>query len=311
MAHKLTAALALAASVAAVPATGGAQTLQRLTVQSFTLSTDASQAGLTARPYHEVALDQPFHLVISLNVREHVAQIYNLELPMLAQLELLGDERTTLSGPRGTQYREVITVIAHNSGTITIDPAILQARDATDGKAKQWYTNGLTIFARPSATQSLQRGTRVALDVLAPVVTTLLILAIVVGSILLAVRLGRRAQVRAAFVQPAPVAEPIPAPRPRTRAEQVHDAFLVLNADRTRSGALRVRSAIWRMIGAPEGETLGDTLRRPGANEAPLKDVLVSLERSAFTYDEDLAQGIADACGALERYAAALGAGHA
>lgn len=297
MARKLTAALSLAAAIATLPATAHAQVLQTLTVQSFTLSTDAP------RP----ALDEPFHLVVSLKVRERVTQIVNLELPMLAQLELLGDERSTTSGPRGTQYREVITVIAHNPGTIAIDPAVLQARDARDGKPKQWYTNGLTIFAGESATQSLQRGTRAVVNVLVPALVTLLVLALVLGGILLAIRLGRRAQVQAAFAQPpAPVADPIPQPMPRTRRQQVEDARLVLNADRSRGGALRVRSAVWRMIGAPEGETLGDTLRRPGANQSPLRDVLIALERGAFTYDADLNPAIDDACAALERYAAVL-----
>lgn len=304
----------LSASFATLPSAAGAQMLQRLTVQSFTLSTDAPRYTLSsgAAPLgqqggHIVALDQPFHLVITLNVRERVTQIVNLELPMLAQLELLGDERTTVSGPHGTQYREVITVVAHNSGTITIDPAVLQARDAADGKAKEWYTNGLWIFARPSVTQSLQRGTQGIAAIFLPAIVTLLVLALILGGILLLVRLGRRAQVRAAFVPPPPPsADPIPAPLPRTRRQQVEDARLVLNADRTRLGAVRVRSAIWRMIGAPEGETLGDTLRRPGANESPLRDVLIALERSTFTYDADLNPAIDDACAALERYAAAF-----
>ncbi len=291
----------LAAALAAASVPAGAQTLQRLTVQSFTLSTDAP------RP----AIDEPFHLIVSLRVRESVMQINNLELPMLAQLELLGDERSTISGARGSEYREVITVVAHTPGAIPLAPATLQARDARDGKAKQWYTNGLTLYAGQTASQAIRSNAGVLLDAVANVarwVLTLALIALFFWSLFwVFVVLPRRRPPAAQVVEP-PAAVAMPVPRPRTRAEQVRDALLVLNAERTRSGALRVRSAIWRMIGAPEGETLGDTLRRPGANEAPLKDVLVSLERGAFTYDDDLAQAIGDACGALERYVAALGA---
>ncbi len=69
---------------------------------------------------------------------------------------------------------------------------------------------------------------------------------------------------------------------------------------------MRVRAAVWRTIGASEGATLADVLRRPGSDEVPLRDVLIALERSAFTYDADLSPAIEDACGALERYAGSV-----
>ena len=107
--------------------------LARLTVQSFVLAAD------TANPQ----VDVPFHLIVTLRVRERVNEVADLNLPILAELELLGDERETASTPRGTQYRETITVVAHRAGPISIAPATLQAIDARDGKAKQWFTNGL------------------------------------------------------------------------------------------------------------------------------------------------------------------------
>ena len=80
----------------------------------------------------------------------------------------------------------------------------------------------------------------------------------------------------------------------------------MLRAERTRAAAVRVRAGVWRVIGAPEGETLGDVLRRPGCGAGPLHALLVALERSAFTYDEDLAAAIDDAGAALERYSESL-----
>jgi hypothetical protein len=93
MARKLTAPLILAAVACLASAGAGrGQTLQRLTVQAFVLTADTM----------EPQVDQPFHVVVTLHVRERVSAINNLQLPMLAQLELLGDERQTVTDPRAT-----------------------------------------------------------------------------------------------------------------------------------------------------------------------------------------------------------------
>jgi hypothetical protein len=98
----------------------------------------------------------------------------------------------------------------------------------------------------------------------------------------------------------------VPAPAPaaplRTRREQAQDALTVLAAERTRSAAISVRGAIWRMVGASDGETLGDVLRRTDSRDVPMRDLLVALERSAFTYSADLPAAIEDSCAALTRY---------
>ena len=63
---------------------------------------------------------------------------------------------------------------------------------------------------------------------------------------------------------------------------------------------MRVRGAVWAMVGANDGETLGDVLKRPEA-EGAFRDLLIALERAAFTYDLDLPAAVNDACLALER----------
>lgn len=304
MARKLTAPLILAvAAWAALLRLGcgqaGAQALQRLTVEAFVLSSDTMQPQV----------DVPFHVIVTLRVREQVSEITNLQLPMLAQLELLGDERQTMSDPHGTQYREVVTVVAHAGGRIAISPATLQAIDARDGKPKQWFTNDLPLFVHSSQARIL-KGVGAALLHVAKILAALLWFALLVGAAVLAVFLiRRRAPVAPA---PTPAAEPVSYQRAPVmgqaewRRHQIEDALLVLRAERTRSAAVRVRSAVWHVVGAAEGATLGDVLQRPGCNEAPLRDLLVALERSAFTYDEDLRAAIDDACSALERYAGSL-----
>jgi hypothetical protein len=59
---------------------------------------------------------------------------------------------------------------------------------------------------------------------------------------------------------------------------------------------------MWRMVGAADGETLADVLRRTDAHDRITRELLVALERSAFTYEQDLHGAIEDACGALERF---------
>ncbi len=55
------------------------------------------------------------------------------------------------------------------------------------------------------------------------------------------------------------------------------------------------------MIGANDGATLGDVLRRRESSVPETRELLIAIERSAFTYDDDLQPAIQDACFALER----------
>jgi hypothetical protein len=267
-----------------------AQSLARLTVQSFTLTSD------TSSPH----VDVPFHLIVSLRARERMTQIANLELPMLAELELLGDERQTLSGAQGTQYRETITVIAHNAGTISVSPATLQAIDARDGKPKQWYTNGLTLHVPGNPVPVFRNGVRAVTSV-ALAMLRLLLWLIGIGCIAAIVALLVMRRRRQPIVVAVPPASPPPTLPPRSLRDQLTDALTVLRTERTRGAAVRVRAAVWRTIGAREGETLADVLRRPQACDPAIRHLLIALERSAFTYDDDLSAAIEDGCAALQR----------
>lgn len=263
------------------------QALQRLTVQTFDLSADTLSPRVEA----------PFHLIVRLRVRERMNRIDNLDLPMLAQLELLGDERETLRSPRGTEYRETITLVAHAAGPIGIAPATLQAIDARDGKAKQWYTNGLMLRVGANVTQGIETNVQRTLRLLLALLWIVVVVAVVAALIVAAAR-RRRAVAPVAIATPPP-----PAPPPqRTRWDVARDALAVLGAEHTRAAAVTVRASIWQMLGATEGETLGDVLHRPGSGDPTTRQLLTALERSAFTYDDDLQPAIADARSALERF---------
>jgi hypothetical protein len=272
-----------------------AQALQRLSVQSFALSAD------TDKPQ----VDVPFHLIVTLRVRERVTAIANLELPILAELELLGDERRLESGSAGSVYRETIAVVAHHGGTISIGPAVLQAVDARDRRAKQYTTNGLTLNVNGANPIPAAPGENALAGALQLALRVVLWIGGVTCAIVIVVLVFRRRPA----VQPSPTASPQPAPplpvvKPRSQRDELRDALTVLRAEKTRRTAVRVRAVVWRMAGASEGETLADVLDRPEATDPAMRELLRSLERAAFTYDADLANAIDAACATLERYLA-------
>jgi len=284
----LAAVLALAALFAGSTGRASAQALQRLTVEAFDLSAD------TAQPRVDVA----FHLIVRLHVREPVTAISNLELPILAQLELLGDERSVETNSAGTEYHETITVVAHRTGTLMIGPATLQAIDARNGHAEEFYTNGLTLEVAGETLQPLVQTESAAVRALAWSARAALWIGGIacVGAVITLIFLRRPPPVVSAPAIPPPAPEPAsPSPHDRLR-----DALTVLRAQRSRAAAVAVRAAVWQLMGASEGETLADVLRRPAATDPRVAAVLRSLERAAFTYDDDLDAAVAAACTALE-----------
>ena len=278
------------ASVALFSGSVVAQALQKLTVQSFDLSSDP------ASPKLEV----PFHLVVRVHVRQRVDSIDNLELPILAELELAGDQRVVRTSPSGTDYTETISVVAHHTGKIEIAPATLQAIDARDGRAKQYSSNSLTIDVAGGALDPFAGAEHFAGIALRWFVRIALWAGGVICVVALAALVFYHRPVRAPA---SPTVNPPISPRPiaaRSGRDQLSDALTVLRAERNRGAAVRVRSAVWRMIGASDGETLADVLKRPETSDPQMRGLLRCLERAAFTYDADLSAAIDDACTNLE-----------
>ncbi len=259
-----------------------AQSLQRLTITSLTLATD------TRTPRLEV----PFHLVVTAHTRERVTTLDDVVLPILAELELLGDEHALTSDASGSTYRETVTVVAHHTGPVTIAPVTIDAVDARDGKRKRFFSNPLAL--------DVAGGTLEPAPVTMSLMRTLGVtgLALAVGAAVLL--LGRRVPRRVAPT-PAPVAAPPPFVPPPDPIAALRDAHTTLNAERTRAAAMNVRVLVRRMVGATERETLADALLRPGAQSPAIATLLRALERAAFTHDADLASAIDGALDALHR----------
>jgi hypothetical protein len=297
MTSRLLAVALVAPAAACLCAPASAQALQRLTVTSFALSAD------TAKPTTGV----PFHVFVTLHVRENVPSIQEIELPSLAALEVLGDERKVASSPGGTSYRETISLVAHAPGTIHIAPATLDAIDARDGKPKRYSTNDLTLeitgasetspapATGPSALQDFD-GAVVSLmiwifGIVVPTVTALVLVAWLVT------------RPRAAPPPPHVVAvsEPTPAPAPR---DVLGDARAAFDAAPSRATAARVRDAARHVAGAAEKDTLADLDWRVSPTQPRLAELLTAAERATFTYDADLAVALDSLRIALERYTA-------
>ncbi|HUA09769.1 MAG TPA: hypothetical protein VMA98_10925 [Candidatus Acidoferrales bacterium] len=279
-------ALAAALIVLAAPA-ASAETLARLTVTQLTLAAD------TSTPHVEV----PFHLIVTAHVRERVTEFDNVNLPILAELELLGDEHTLVAQSGGTTYRETITVVAHHSGAITIAPVTFDAIDALDGKAKRYFSNALTLHVSGLALAAPSVDIWGPMRAFAFVALRAILLLAGIGALLfvVGVLLRRRPS------PPPPVVTLAPAtPILRDPKSQLREAYQALRTEPTRAGAMRARHLVRRMVGATDAETLGDVLRRPLAADPQLRNLLRALERAGFTHEADLAVAIAAATAQLE-----------
>lgn len=258
--------------LAACLATGvDAEQLSRLHVTALGLSTDI------LRP----KVDQTFHLVVSLHVREHNVLFDTVQLPSFNGLDELGDERSSVSGARGTDYRETLTIVAHAPGRYRVSPASFDAIDAADGKPKRFISNGLTIVVGNSVSNgapSIVRALRLLFVLL--LATTIPLLAWLIFA-----RTRPSAPPRAA--PPAP-----PSPPKRTIEDDLREALLRLRERRDRPSALCARRVLRSAAGAGDGETLADVLRRPAARDPRLRALLISAERAAFVQNEYLPDAI-------------------
>ena len=231
-------------------------------------------------------LDVPFHVTVSIAVKENVSELQNVYLPSFFGPEELGDERTYVHSPQGTLYRETMTLEAHSHGPLHISPGYMDAIDARDGKPKRFLTNDLNLVVQGPA-----------LDLWAPIRAFLMLLLYGVLT-LAALFVFFTVFFRRKRERPEPVVDEEPVPEPVTPAPLPMDALASalddLRAQRDRKSVLRVRSVLWRMTGAAEGETLEDVLRRAQAADTRRRRFLTLVERAAFIEDSRLQEAIDD-----------------
>ena len=282
-------AIALTATVS-LPV--GAEQLARLNVTSFAMQSD------TPHPQVEV----PFHIIFSIHVAQNVAQLQNIVLPSFGPLEIGGDEQHLSGTSGGSDYREIVTVVSHQTGHISIAAAYLDAVDARDGKPKRFLSTtpsgkdtieldvvgGALEPITPDSGPALLRGVMRALSFLG---------GLIVIALLAAAVLWLR---RPALPQPKDETREPVAVQPPERS--LADVARELRITPTRERAVGARSELWRSIGAPEGATLNDVLAKTPTRDTQLSALLRAAERAAFTHDVDLSGAINRFVQLLEAY---------
>lgn len=269
-------ALAFIFLCACLASTSHAELLQRLHVLGFTVTSD------TSRPRVNI----PFHVTLSIHVRERITQLQYVYLPTYSGFDNLGDVRrlTHLRGD-GSIYRETLTLVAHKPGPIAIGSAYLDAVDLRDSKTKRFISNNLILNVTGTALPSARAtGRAILLGILA-----LLLLATAIFALL---RIFRRRGPVAMSCEPSQQAVGTPQ---RTPAIGLDEALANLRTRRDRSSVLDVREALWSIVGANRGETLGDVLQRKQARSDGLRHILIAIEHAAFVHDTHLQRAIENA----------------
>jgi hypothetical protein len=252
-----------------------AELLQRLHVDDFKMAAD------TRHP--EVGV--PFHVTLTVHVREPITRLQYLSLPTFFGLESLGERhRVARSRNGGSIYQETLTLVARTPGPTAIGSAYLDAVDLRDSKTKRFISNNLilNVIGKPLPNPRATAGAML-LGILA-----LLLLA---AGLFIAWKVYRRKRPAVTAFETAPRTEKAP-PVPLIGLDE---ALARLRTRRDRSSVLRVREALWSAAGANPGETLGDVLQREGAHGDGLGRMLVAFECAAFVNDTRLQQAIDDA----------------
>ena len=265
-----------------VAGTSQAEELQRFHVLGFRVTSDT--------PHPRVGV--PFHVTLTVHVRERITQLQYVSLPTFSGLENLGG-RHSLTHVRGdgSIYSETLTLMARGPGPVAIGSAYLDAVDLHDGKTKRFISNNLILnvigTARPNASM-------VARAALLIVLGLLLLAAIIIA--LLAIFRRRRRQATIPDPAQALINDALPAPK-----IDFGEALANLRVRRDRSSVLHVRQALWSIVGASQSETLSDLLQHPPAHDEDLRRMLIAIERAAFVHDTNLQRAIDDALSGAER----------
>lgn len=271
--------LAFVFVAACVSGTARAELLQRLHVLGFKVTSD------TMHPRVGV----PFHITLTVHVREHVTQLQYVSPPTFFGLESLGDQRRlTQLRSGGSIYQETLTLVAHKPGPIAIGSAYLDAVDLRDSKTKRFFSNDLVLKVMGGALPSVR-------STISALLLAILALVLFVAGVFAALAVFRRRRLAArAEIEPHPAVR-----SPRTTIG-VDDALSALRIRRDRSSVLCVREALWSVAGANEGATLGDVLQREPVRCDGLSPILIAIEHAAFIDDAHLQQAIDGALSAGE-----------
>lgn len=277
----LGAALVAALGAAAVTAAQAAE-YRVLHVRALTVGVDRTQARI----------GNPLHLTVRAAVGERVEALPELILPDLTAFQVLADAERLEHTPGGTTFVAVLTIAPNLPGRSVIGPAYLDAIDSRTRQALRYRSNTVAVTALASAPSEAQ-------EMIAQVhrllpLDILFVIAVIAGALWLLRPHGRGA-----------VADD---PRPAERsapALPMADGLSVwverLRAAPTRANALAARAALWARLGAREGETAQDVLRR--LSDVAGRGAVDAAERAAFVEPVGEAAAARDFADALAGFA--------
>ncbi|HEX3464863.1 MAG TPA: hypothetical protein VHS78_12520 [Candidatus Elarobacter sp.] len=250
-----------------------ASALRALHVDALSMRADRAQ----------VQVGEVFHLAIHAHVREAVTALDELVVPDVGTMQLLGDERHVSTSPGGTDVVETLTLEPTQSGAFTFKGAYLDAIDARTEKPSRFSANPVRVVVAKPGGQFSESVPSLAFKVLVVVAALIAIPALIVLAIVVAASRGP-ARARKPIVTPPSPPPAAPAPPP-TRRDVVAEALRDFRTARTEDSLLRLRAALFNVVGADEGATLRDALA--GTSDPALRDALAAAEHAAFGPDAE------------------------
>jgi hypothetical protein len=254
------------------PGTQAQGGLRVLDVEALRMRTDRSQ----------VRVGEMFHLVIHVRVRENVSALDELVVPDIGTMQLLGDERRTTHGARGTDVVETLTLEPTAGGRYTFAPAYLDAIDPHALRPKRFSAGrAITVVVTDPARAAGGDGWDLGRS-LATLVVVFVVIVAVVLALLGRIRARREpslvADVTLCFSK-GPAAPPPPPPSVWTPRERVAAALRPYRRSPGSTTLERLRAALFGAAGAEPGATLRDALR---SGDPALHDALRAAEGAAF-----------------------------
>lgn len=270
-----------------------AQHLQQLTIPLLTMSVDRIH----------VAVGVPLHLTIHAHMRESLTHLDTITLPSLPDFETVSHETHFEPAGGGTDFTEVLTLVAKRSGDFAIPPVFIDAVNSQTGKPSRFTASDQIVLHIGPTEES--RGSPAQIASIAVISLFVAFLAFRIGGALFnwAVDFVRARN-------SAPPAQRLALPqRSETPLQRLRLAVTALRRDPGRESAEEARLALRHALGASEEETMSDIIRRLSLSDRDIVGrALRAAERAAFidanfqrsAIDEGLPI-LEEACRQLER----------
>jgi hypothetical protein len=258
------------------PGFARAQQLQQLTIPLLTMRVDRTRA----------AVGEPFRLTIHAHMRESLTHFDNLMLPSLPDFETVSHETHFEPADGGTDFTEVLTLVAKRAGDFAIPPVSIDAVNGQTLRPSRFTATDQIVVHVGPADGSRASPAQISARYASIAVISLLIafLAFRIGGALFnwMVDLLRTMRARPLASPPARERPALPSGS-ETPLQRLRLAVTALRHDPSKASAEEARSALRRVLGASEEETMSDIIRRLSLSDRDLVgQALRAAERAAF-----------------------------